>query len=178
MAETPSRKPFDEPITNPVIKKLNPEPLDQRAFVTVIGYVGTVSADYIQVYPELDLRTYYLIPNDSQYILYQAQIDKTDPSSQTKFVLEASTPVKVVKVDVDTVEACFLSGSIADTHLGSAKTAREGTGASPQTIATAPSPFPICAITQFVFGPIPSPVTACAFNTQCLGDEPVKKNDK
>jgi hypothetical protein len=170
MAKGREDKPLDTPVTNPMIEKLNPQPLDQRHFVVLIGYIGNVTADFIQVYPNLDLRTYYRIPNNSAVILYQAPINPADPSSPTKFVLDASTPIEVVNVSVKTLEAGFLAGAIADGHMSKAKSPK--VSAMPNTFIPMPG-LPICVFTQLIF----SPVTACAFNTQCLGDEPMPRGD-
>jgi hypothetical protein len=106
---------------NPVIAQLKPQPqpLDQRHFVVLTGFIGEVTADQIKVYPELDLRTYYTI--DRKGLVFSEPADPGLASGPTKLVVEASTKVVFTQVNVRNTEAQFLGGAIATSNLSTLK---------------------------------------------------------
>jgi hypothetical protein len=106
---------------NPVIAQLRPQPqpLDQRHYVVLTGFIGEVTADQIKVYPELDLRTYYTI--DRKGLAFWEPAEPGLASGPTKLVVDATTKVVLTQVSVRNTEAQFLAGAIATSNLGTVK---------------------------------------------------------
>jgi hypothetical protein len=102
-------------IKSPVILALDPQPSDLRNFVFLEGYIGEVNDDYAQLYPKLDLRTYFKVPRGA--IKFAELVDPDRATSQTRLVVEASAQIEIVKHDSQSFEAGYLSGAIAATNL-------------------------------------------------------------
>jgi hypothetical protein len=105
--------------THPVISHVNPKPGDQRRYVILSGYVGEVTKDYVQVYPELDLRTYFRIPISA--IAWCEPVIPSREASPTRLVVDANTEHTLHESQSGSIEQRFLSGSIAASNLGSAR---------------------------------------------------------
>jgi len=142
--------------TNPVITAIAPEPLDYRHYSVVVGYVGEVSSDTVQVYPQLDLRTYFQIPRTA--IVFAEPVNSDQQSSPTKLVVDATAQIDVVKVNSRSIEAGFLAGSIAASNLGAARAqVWDETNPPPQVAATAGA----CALPPLPRGTAPPPPSKC-----------------
>lgn len=122
--------------TNPVLAEVEPaQPYDPRRYAIMVGYIGVVTDNVVQVYPQLDLGTYFKLPRKA--IVFAEPAVPGQKSSPTKLVVDASARVLVVKFSVRSIEAGFLSGSIAASHLGSALPyGSAGTEIPPEMTAT------------------------------------------
>jgi len=145
--------------THPVIDRIKPQPHDQRSYTELVGYVGTIDikARTVQVYPQLDLRTYLVIPLDA--IAFSEPVYPDQKSSPTKLVIDASAKIEAVKTYKQSHEAGFLCGAIAAANLKSASAQPSGATGSPnEVVAIAVA----CPSPNFVFGPVPpKPPSQC-----------------
>ncbi|MFI5454281.1 MAG: hypothetical protein ACHRXM_02420 [Isosphaerales bacterium] len=157
----PATTPTVQLSTNPVMAGIEPKPLDYRHYAVLVGYVGEVSSDTVQVYPQLDLRTYFQIPRDA--IVYAEPVNPSQQSSATKLVVDATVKIEVVKAYSRSIEAGFLAGSIAASNLGAART---------QMSAETDSPSPLAATeVAYILSPLfrgPIPPSFCG--RPCLTD--------
>jgi len=133
--------PSDPPVTHPIIEKLRPESHDHRTHVVLVGYIGKVTDDFIQVYPTLDLSVYYRIPEPRKHLISQEPALPGVESSPTRLVVDGSTKVHLVQSR--SIEASYLSGLIASGHL-------PGTTGGPSVMSKTPpksqqlSPTTVC----------------------------------
>jgi hypothetical protein len=139
--------------TNPVFADIKLIPGDQRRFVFICGYIGTVNLDSIQLYPGLDLRCYYEIPIDAI-----KAVDKEDPGheiSPSRVLVESSTQITINYKHSRTVEAGFLAGAI----LSGNQTPDSSTSESNTGVAGAPRRAEFG--TNGTTGPVPHSSPAC-----------------
>jgi hypothetical protein len=172
MATNPEKKgqsragaaiPDVELSTNPVLAEIKPpiQPYDQRHYAIVVGYIGEMTAEFVQVYPQLDLRTYLNIPRKA--IVFAEQVVPNQKSSPTKLVVHSSAKVDVVKVYVRSVEAGFLTGPIATSNLGAARSdLPAGTNTTSETTASGDPCYATAAYSPEIPPTCPYPNATCA----------------
>jgi hypothetical protein len=96
--------------------EIGPEPPQLSALV---GYVGPSRRDgSIRLYRDLSFRNYYEIPAEA--VVSTTPINPDDENSPTRVQVAPDTKVEVVNVSVQSVEARYLSGSIAGGFYGAA----------------------------------------------------------
>jgi hypothetical protein len=141
--------------TNPVIDRLKPQPYDQRYFTELVGYIGTVDtkAGTVQVYPQLDLRTYFLVPIKA--IAFAEPVNANQQSSPTKLVIEATAKIEVFKSYQRSHEAGFLCGAIAAANLKSAKADTSAAAGSPSEVAATGMACPSPGVSFGIGGTVP-----------------------
>jgi hypothetical protein len=148
--------------THPVIDRIRPQLHDQRSYTELVGYVGTIDtkARTVQVYPQLDMRTYLVIPLDA--IAFSEPVNPDQKSSPTKLVIDASAKIEAIKSYKQSHEAGFLCGAIAAANLKSASAHPSPAAGSPaEAVAIALA----CPRPNFVFGPAPpKPPSQCGGN--------------
>jgi hypothetical protein len=110
-------KPLDL-TTNPLFEMIKPQPDDQRKYVVLIGYVAGTTKGIVTVYEDLDLSTYLEIPESA--VIWAEKATPGQESSPTKLVIEATAKINRVTTAGRKVEAGYLSGLIASTHLSKA----------------------------------------------------------
>ena len=141
MPEKP-KQPKAQDVTlnmSPVILALDPQPSDMRNFVFLEGYVGEVNDSYVQLYPKLDLRTFFKVPRGA--IKFGELVDPDRATSQTRLVVDAAAQIEIVKHDTVTFDAGYLSGAIAATNLPSAEPGpvlQRGTAPAAPVVCLAP----------------------------------------
>jgi hypothetical protein len=152
--------------TNPVIDRIKPQPYDQRSYTELVGYVGTVDtqAGTVQVYPQLDMRTYFIVRLDA--IAFAEPVNPDQKSSPTKLVIDASAKIEVFKFYQRCHEAGFLCGAITAANLKSAR-------ADPSAAATSRSEVAptgmTCPGSEFDFG-VGGPVPPSKCGRPCITD--------
>jgi hypothetical protein len=156
-----SKQPKGQDVTlsmSPVILALDPQPSDLRNFVFLEGYIGEVNDSYVQLYPKLDLRTYFKVPRGA--IKFAELADPDRATSQTRLVIDASAQVEIVKHDSVTFDAGYLSGAIAAANLPRAEPEpilQRGAAPAAPVVCLAP-----CAPPPPVKAGIGIPPTTCA----------------
>ena len=134
---------------NQIIKKLaSPDALHatggppDRAIV-LVGFLGEFakSDTTYNIYPELDLAAHYRVPKGD--VLHAVAGDAADPTQPTRFYVRSSAVVEFVQ----TREASFLEGNIADKHEAAGGTSTSPHGfqlCQPVLITTGPTCRPSC----------------------------------
>jgi hypothetical protein len=114
--------------THPLVDKHHTDPDEvtgQPDVVSLIGYIGpSKRPDYTRLYQDLSFRNYYEIPTAG--ITATTPVNADDENSPTHVQVTADTKLDVVTVSVQSVEARFLSGSIASGFLGGAQAQTAG----------------------------------------------------
>jgi hypothetical protein len=152
--DEPAEK-FEKPAMNPIISRVGPKVRDQRHYVIMYGYVGEVTDDYVQIYPQLDLRAHYKVQISD--IVWHEPLSPLHKSSPTIFVVKADAELEIFRVVTESVEARFISGSIAASHLRSAGSVAAPGAQTPATSAAVNDP---CSGTPMAVPAIP-PTIPC-----------------
>jgi hypothetical protein len=105
--------------THPLVNKLHPNPDEIPDIVALVGYLGpSRKDDCVRLYSDLTFRNYYEIPTSG--ILATSQTNAGDENSPTSVHVSADTRLEAVSISSQNIEASYLKGSIASSHLGSA----------------------------------------------------------
>ena len=123
------------PPNHPLIDKLLAHKPGAKDVVEIVGYLGpSPKAETFRVYPRLDLRGYFEIPEGS--LIHHVPVDASDPSGPSRVLIAGSTQLEMVQV----VDAQFLRGSIASAHplASSSPSDRDPCG----TVKQGPPPTP------------------------------------
>jgi hypothetical protein len=103
------------PITSKLLAELD-APVNM---VPLVGYFGPSKKDgYMRLYADLSFSGYYEIPIDD--IFHAEPSDPKDENSPTMVLVTATAKLEVVTTKIQTIEACYLQGSIASQYLWSA----------------------------------------------------------
>lgn len=129
-----TRAPGDVDLaTHPLVDRFNADPDNVEAppeVAALVGYIGpSRRGDSVRLYQDLTFRNYYEIPRDG--ILATSPVNPDDENSPTQVQVDPDTKVEVVTVSVQSVEARYLSGSIAGGFLGAAGGGAGGAQAGP-----------------------------------------------
>jgi hypothetical protein len=100
---------------SPVVEKLKPQPYDPRRFEIITGYISEVSEGRVRLYLTLDFQILLDIPRSAIVIAEKEQPGHT--LSATRLLVEASAPIRVIKVSSYEAELGFLTGSISAEHF-------------------------------------------------------------
>jgi hypothetical protein len=136
--------------THPLVEALVPDPGEPPQRTTrLFGYPGpSTDSNATRLYLDQDLSTYVDVPNDA---IRHSQTLENDQG--THVWVDPAAPLKFSTTQTHEVQADFLSGSIAQQHLGTAAAA----GAVPGAVL----PTPTIQVTHF--GPCMSDFAPCGF---------------
>jgi hypothetical protein len=149
---------------HPLLAKLDPQPDDQRRFITIYGYIGPSPREgVITLYTELDLSSYLEICKDD--ILSAEPAVPGQCSSPTKLLVTASAQVTRVRNTRTEVALDYLSGPISGALLPKASPGPAGDLRFKFEVA---SPGFLCGGTGSPNGPHPS--SNCVRSGACLSD--------
>lgn len=115
----PSRSGGIDLTTHRLVAKLHPEPDEPQDTVALLGYFGpSKKADHVRLYADLSFRRYFDIPTSG--IVRTEPIVSEDENSPTAVFVLPATRLEVVETACQCMEASYLQGSIAATHLADA----------------------------------------------------------
>lgn len=105
---------------HPLVLRLRGEAEEPASRVMLTGYLGPAPQrpDAVRLYLDLEFQSYYVLPRAA--VLATEPADPKDENSPTIVFVEAAAKLELVQVSTQTVEASYLRGAIAESHLAQA----------------------------------------------------------
>jgi hypothetical protein len=149
---------------HPLFQYIKREP--GRAYVFLYGYIADVTDKHVHLYPGLEQRVYYKIPEKG--IAFAEKACQDEASGPTKLVVDAETMIdRVGGKKPPSIRAGVLSGAIIEANLWRARARHPGiaTEAESRAMPTGETPSGV---------PLPLPLThscpACTHKGHCFCD--------